>query len=287
MARITDSILGKDKAYGGHSGTMDLSRGGMGGYLPHIGVVGADGKSYDAWISNHAYVKRNIIPIVMSYPKFFDLMPDKDKWIESYKALIELQTLTIDGLSSGLTAEFDEHPVGSAGEMQEELTKVTRARSTLAMTWKEKAGKSIQKFFDFYMRYGMLDPDANKPLVTKYIDDMEKIGGMYTPDFYTGTVLFIEPDVTHKVVVDAWLCTNVSPKGNGDRTGKRDIKTAGEVPEIAVEFTSITMNNEAVLVLGDKILKSLTVINKLPDTDMVLPIQEVEASLAGKAGFNG
>lgn len=287
MSRITDAVLAKDEVFAGHSPALKLVHGGQNGWLPRIGQVGADGKNYEEWISNHAYIKKNVIPVVIRYPKFMDFMPNSADWIATYKALIELHPLSIEGLSSGLTVEFDEHAVGGAGEMQEELTNVTRARSTISHTYKEKAGKSIQKFLDYYIRYGMMDPDVKKPLVTEYINSMEDIGGMYTPDYYTGTVLYIEPDTTHKVVVDAWLCSNMAPKGNGDRTGKRDLRSAGEAPELSVEFTSITMNNEAVLAMADTILASLTVINDIPDTELVLPSSEVDQDVAAAdVGFN-
>jgi hypothetical protein len=286
-SRITDAILGKGSAYAGHSPAINLAHGGQNGPMARIGVVGTDGKNYAEWISNGAYIRRNVIPIVLSYPKFFDLMPDKDKLIEGYKAMIELLPLSFDGLSSGLTVETDEHPVGGAGEMQEEITNVTRARSTLSFTYKDKQGKAIQKFLDLIIRYGYMDPDVKKPLVTQFITDISKVGGMYSADYYTGTVIFIEPDITQKVVVDAWLCTNMFFKSNGDRTGKRDIHSANEVPEYSIESACITMNNEAVFTLADKILTSLTVLNKLPDTGIAVPSNEVDATIAAsKTGFN-
>lgn len=284
--RITDAILNKDKAYAGHSPALDLSYGGQQGIMSKIGRVGPDGKNYDEWISNQAYVKRNVIPIVLRYPKFFDYMPEKEKWIAAYKALIELHPLSIDGLSSGLTVETDEHPIGGAGEMQEEPTDVKRAKSTLTFVWKEKAGKAIQKFLDKFIRYGIMDPDVKRPLVADLIGDISSIEGMYTADFYTGTVIYIEPDITQKVVIDAWLCTNMFWKSNGDRTGKRDIKSAGEAPELSIESSCITMNNEAVLTLADRILSSLTSLSKLPDIGIVVPSAEIDASIAAaKTGF--
>lgn len=287
MSRIKDAVLAKGTAYAGHNPALDLTKGGQNGYMAQIGVKGADGKYYDAWISNQAYIKKNIIPVVLSYPKFFDFLTDKDKFIAAYKALIELHPLTIDGLTSGLTVEVDEHAVGGGGEMQEEITNVTRARSTLSFTFKEKAGKSIQKFLDFMIRYGYLDPDVKKPLVAQFIDDMSKVGGAYTPDYYTGTVIFIEPDVLHKEVVDAWLCTNMFFKSNGERTGKRDIHSAGEAPELTIESSAITMNNEAVLALATDILSKLSIINDVPDTDMLTPTGGIDAGVAkATTGYN-
>jgi hypothetical protein len=287
MSRIKDSVLAKDKAYAGQSAINDLSFGGQSGLAANIGAVGADGENVGEWISNQAYVKRNIIPVVLKYPKFFDQMGDsKDKLIASYKALIELHPMSIDGLSSGLTVEFDEHAVGGAGEMQEEITNVTRARSTPSFTYKEKAGKAIQKFVDFIIRYGYMDPDTKQPLVAAQLTDEQK-KGIYSPDFYTGTVLFIEPDVLQLNAVDAWLCVNMAFKGNGDRTGKRDIHSAGEAPEIILESTAITLNNDVVIKLADTILKSMVVIGFNPNTDTVLPVNKIDTNVKGATtGFD-
>ncbi len=285
MSRVKDSVLAKDKAYAGQTATNDLSFGGQGGLAANIGAVGADGKNVGEWISNQAYVKRNIIPVVLKYPKFFDQMGDsKDKLIAAYKALIELHPMSIDGLTSGLTVEFDEHAVGGAGEMQEEITNVTRARSTPSFTYKEKAGKSIQKFIDFIIRYGYMDPDTKQPLVAASLTEEQK-KGIYSPDFYTGSVLFIEPDVLQLNAVDAWLCVNMAFKGNGDRTGKRDVHAAGEAPEITLESTAITLNNDVVIKLADTILKGMSNIGFNPNEDSTLPVSEADASLATHDGF--
>jgi len=287
MARIKDSILQKKSAYAGTSPVSDLRYGGQNGYMAKIGRVGKDGKNAEEWISNQAYVQRNIIPVVIRAPKFFNYMPEPKKWIETYKALIELHALTITGLNSGLTVETDEHAVGGAGEKQEEVTNVLRTRSTINTTYKEKVGKSIIKFLDYCIRYGMMDPDTKKPLVANIMKNLDNDGGIYTADFYTGTILFIEPDVTHTVVNDAWLCTNVFPKSNGERTGKRDINSAGETIDISIDWSSITMSNEVVMDMADKVLKNLTVLNTLPDTDMALPSSEIDANVASsEVGYN-
>lgn len=287
MARIKDAVLQENEVYAGHSPASNLRYGGQNGYFAKIGTIGQDGKNYDEWISNHAYVQRNIIPIVIRAPKFFDFMPEPKKWIDTYKALIELHPLTITGLTSGLTVTTDEHAIGGGGEMQEEITNVMRAKSSINMTYKEKAGKAIIKFLDYCIRYGMMDPDTKKPLVANFMSNISEVGGMYTPDFYTGTVLFIEPDVTHKVVVDAWLCTNLFPKSNGERTGKRDVHSAGNAPELSIDWGGITMNNEAVLLMADKILANLTVLDTIPDTDMVLPNSEIATDVeSSQVGFN-
>lgn len=287
MARISDAVLQKDSVYAGNAPALNLRYGGQDGYMSKIGRIGKDGKTYEEWISNQAYVQRNVIPIVIRAPKFFNFMPEPKKWIDTYKALIELHPTSITGLQSGLTVAVDEHAIGGAGEMQEEVTNVTRAKTAINMVYKAKAGKAIIKFLDIVIRYGMMDPDTKKPLVANLIKNIDAVGGMYTPDFYTGTVLFIEPDVTQKVVVDAWLSTNLFPKTNGERTGKRDIHSAGATPELTIDWGGITMNNDAVLTMADNVLAGLTVLNTSPDVDRIPGSTSIDANVAtSNVGYN-
>ena len=300
MAKITDTFRrvdaiiapdnGEALTYGGHSGSINLSQGGQFGLMPRIGYVDASGRNFGEFISSHAYVSKNVIPIVLDYPRFFDFFQDKDLWISAYKNIIETLPRSIEGLQSGLKVDVDEHPIGGAGEMMEEPTNVTRERSTLSFTIRERAGKSVVKFLDYMIRYGLMDPDQKRPLVSRLWSGkgLEDVGGMYTPDFYTGTAIFIEPDTTMRVAVDAWLCTNMFFKGTGERTGKRDITTAGEMKEITLESTCITMSNENVRILADKILSELTILKTIPDTDMHLPLADINSKVRATAdtGFN-
>ena len=284
---FAESILPKQTLYSAHSPAMDLTYGAMNGYLPRIGLI-KDNKFYGEWISNHAYIRKDVIPILLQAPRFFDFLPDSQKWVALWKSVMEVQPLSIDGLSSGLTVETDEHAVGGGGEMQEEITDVKRARTSLSMTFQEKAGKSIIKLFDFIIRYSMMDPDTKTPLISRYFKTIADVGNMYTPDFYSSTMIYIEPDTTRKVVNDAWLCTNVFPKATGDRTGKRDVRSGGEKIEISIDFASITMNNEAVIRLAENILTNLTVLNQIPDLDLTLPLNGAEARVEAvkNAGYN-
>jgi len=275
MSRLTDAVLASNKAYAGHAPVMDLTFGGQNGRNAAIGRIGADNKThYAEWISNQAYVRQNIIPVVLSYPKAFDLLGDaKAKMIDTYNALMTVHPMSIEGLQSGLSVEFAEHAVGAAGEVQHEITKTSRAVSTLSMNFNEKAGKAIQKFIDWNIRYLYSDPDVEKPLISNLYDFATAGGaaGLYTPDYFTGTVLYIEPDVTQQHVVDSWLMSNIMFKGNGDRTGKRDIHSARETLDLSIECTGLTMSNENVDMLADTMLKQLNVLVTNPSVAMVLP----------------
>jgi len=240
---------------------LNIDFGGQFGWSPRLGYIDKDKSFHSEWISNHKYVSKNVVAVVLQTPRFFDFMPDPQKWINAFKALIELHSKSIEGLSSGLTVEYSEHAVGGAGEMQEEVTNVTRARSTVTHTVEEKAGKPINRFLTDWIRYGLMDPDTKHALIGTMSNWKNEL---YTPEYYTATVLYFEPDITMRSIVEAWLCTNMAPKGNGEVVGKRDLTSGGEVKEIAIEFTSITMYNEPVRRLAQSILDEMTTIKVDP-----------------------
>ena len=111
MSRIKEAILSKNSVYAGQSPALDLIYGGQNGAMSKIGQVGPDGKNYEEWINNHAYIRKNVIPVVLKYPKFFDLMPDSQKWIDTFVTLMELHPLSIDGLTSGLIFSGSKCPI--------------------------------------------------------------------------------------------------------------------------------------------------------------------------------
>lgn len=252
MARITEAILDQ-KAFG-HGATapmLDITFGGQQGYAPNLAE----------WTSNAAYVRRNLIAIVLETPRFFQVMPEPAKWVSSCKSLFELHCRTIEGFNAGLTVELDEHPVGGAGEFQQEFTDVKRARSEPSFGFVEKYGMPIKTFLDNWIRYGMMDPDTKFALAGTLSGQRPED---LLPDWYTMSALFIEPDPLHRKVVKAWVTTNMFPKSNGEIIGKRDLTSASEVDNLTIEFTGISQFNLGTNVFAQKILDSISLANANP-----------------------
>ncbi len=252
MSRITNAILDQ-KAFGRGSNQpmLDPTYGGQMGYAPNL----------TEWVSNQAYVRRNLIPILLEAPAFFKLMPDPQKWVDTLKSIIELHCRTIEGMNAGLTLEIDSHPVGGAGEMQDEVLDSKRARSEPVFTFVEKYGMPIQTFLYQWITYGIMDPDTKLALSNTLEGN--------TPtdmlaDQYSMTVLFIEPDPQMKRVVKSWLTTNMFPKGTGEIIGKRDLTTASEILTLNVEFTGISQFNLGTNLFAQQILDQINMTNANP-----------------------
>lgn len=289
MSIITDAIL--KKAHGSVGApSLNLAHGGQNGHMPALGMIQNE-KLYQEFISNQPYVKHNIIPLVLEFPKFLNYMDgDGDYWKNAYKAIIERHASKIDGLSSGLTVNYDEHKVGTS-LTHKEIVNVVQAESAITYTIKDKANKSIVKFLDMFIRYGYMDPMSQKPLIATLLDGNPAletaINGIYTSDWFTGTIIFIEPDSLNRSAVDAWLTFNATFDGTGDRTGGMDKSADLEAPEISIGISGMTLNNDNVIELGDKLLKSLTVLSKDPGKDMPLPVDDISAEVkATTSGYN-
>lgn len=275
MSRLKDAVLAANAGYavGANQPMVSLESGnGQLGYM-------AD---YTAYVSNAAYVKRNLIAFLVEAPRGFQDLDNPPRWVGTLKALVELHAKTIEGLQSTLQVEFAENPVGGAGEMQEDITKVTRARSVPVFTWTEKYGKPINSFLSGWIQNLMQDPETGYPAV---VTRGQRKPTDLLPDYTGMTVLFVEPDPTGTKVVEAWLSTNMMPKSAGDVTGRRDITAPGETIDYNIEFTALTQNGIGVKKLAQKFLDQMSLTGANPNLRPAF-INDITADVkAGEAGY--
>ena len=251
MSRITNALLSDGYNKTGNA-MLDLQHGGQSGWSPN----------HTEWVSNQAYVTRPLVCIMLEAPQMFKRMPNPEKWIASLKALFELHPRSIEGLAAGLKVDTDEHAVGGAGEMQTEIVNVTRERSTPRFAYTEKYGRPIQNLLDFWIRYGMMDPETKFALLGATSGE-----GMtdHLADWYGATCLFFEPDHNHKRVDKAWIVTNMFPTGNGDITAKRDLTSSQEILQLDIEFPGIAQSGFGVTAFAQKILDGINITNADPN----------------------
>lgn len=251
MARLTEAILGQ-KAFGGHANQpmLDLTYGGQHGWAPNL----------TEWVSNQAYVRRNLVCVLLEAPRFFTLMPDPAKWVSTLKSLLELHCRSIEGFNAALTVDTDEHPVGGAGEMQQEVINVTRARTEPSFTFVEKYGRPIQTFIQHWIQYALMDPETKYALVGTLENKPEDL----LADWFSCSALFFEPDPTHRKVVQAWVTTNMFPKETGEIVGKRDLTSASEILNLTIPFTGISQYGLGVNLFAQKILDGININNANP-----------------------
>lgn len=273
--RLVDTLIGA-KAYGRgmHQPALNLGKGGVFGWSPNLNSL----------VSNQAYVRRNLIPVVLELPRFIQLMPEPEVWAESMRQLFEVHPRVIEGLNAGLTVEFDEHPVGGGGEMQQEFTDVKRARSEPSFGWVEKYGMPIQTLLHYWIQYGMMDPETKYALIST-IEGNRPEDMLH--DWYTMSMLFIEPDPTHTRVVKSWVSTNMAPMNTGEIVGKRELAAASEVLNLTIPFTAVSQFSLGTSVFAQSVLDNISILRANPYNRQAM-IDKIAADVAaaGTAGYH-
>jgi hypothetical protein len=252
MSRLTEALLSGTAFSAGQTQPMlDPTYGGQEGWAPR----------YTQWISNQAYIRRNLVCILLEAPKFFQYMPNPSTWVQVLKSLVETQTRTIEGFNATLTASFNDHPIGGSGEVQHEYTNIVRTPSEPEFTFVEKYGIPITTFFYNWMVYGMMDPESKYPMVTTLSGAKPTD---YLADQYTMTCLFFEPDPIHQHVMRAWITSNMMPRTSGEITAKRDMTEEGNQLELQIGFTGLSQFGLGVNIMAQQILDSINITNANP-----------------------
>ncbi len=252
MGRLTDAILSGAYSNSIARPMLDVSKTGYQGYAPDL----------TNWVSNQAHLEGGqMICLLVEPPKMFTVLPNSPKWIASLKSLFETHARNIDGMNAGLKVDTDEHAVGGGGEMHQEFTNVTRERSQPKFQFIEKYGRPIQTLLDYWIRYGIMDPETKYAL----LGSMKKaeVKDMLA-DWFTATCLFIVPDPLHKSVDKAWLTTNMAPLGTGEITGKRDLTSAKSILTLDVEFSGISTVGFGVNSFAQNVLDKINTLNADP-----------------------
>lgn len=265
--------------------TLDIKHGGQWGALPAMGALD-NGASINEWMHDQQYLKRDLIPIVISVPKMFELFPNTDSWKQAVKAMLEVHAKTIDGLNSSLSVNKTDKELGLSGAKFEEVSDVTRESSSVAITVDEKYGNPFEILLDVWIRYGLLDPDLKAPLITRIASE-DLLPNVWSPEWYAMSAIFIEPDVLLRKPIHAWLVNNMFPDANPDITGKKDKNSGrdGKTISITLGGFAIPHTNKRVMKLAKQVLTNLELWNKDPE-DMLLPVDKIDESIANVDGVN-
>ena len=239
-AFYTDPSFAKGK----QQPSLDLARGGQHGHLV----------DYEAWCSSTPYIRQNLIARVITAPRGFDKLPNPSMWYAGLKAIVELHSKTISGLNSTLEVESVQQAMGGAGEQIDTPVNVTRSKSEPTHAVDEKYGRSISEFLDGWIMNLIMDPETKYPNVLKQ-------SGVVVPDllndFFSCSVLYIEPDPSMRKCMHAWYVTNMYPQAGATREGNFDLTGSKEDLSIDITFTGITQVGIAVNNFGQTVLDSI------------------------------
>lgn len=241
--------------YDNTSPITNLTYGGMLGYKgPVIGAV-ENGILFDNWYYAQPHIRQHTIAYVLSVPRVLDYFTNPQQAIAIYKALFEIHPKNISGLKSDLTVDYHDVAIDASGNQLSDVTKVSQAVSSLSVTWDEKYGKAIKRFWRHLVNMSLGDHYTQVPGISKYLsyDESDIIYGW---EWKAGIILHVEPDPLRKRPVDAWLQIGVMPGSTGTQDGGRDIISATQGEEVSIDFKCATYNNSFVMDLAAMMLKA-------------------------------
>lgn len=256
-----------------HAPMVDIRYSGQHGFISNIGT----------YVANANYIPMQLVALLLEAPRGFNYLPQPDVQIGMLKSLVEDQAHSITGLNRTLEVSFVSVPVSGSGEVQEDVSDVTRTRSQPTFSWYEKEGRSISYFFEQWITYLLMDPDAKYPMLSSIVGS----GGPtdLLPDYRTMTVLFFEPDRQHKYIVNAWLSTNMMPNGTGDWTSRRNKTDAPSTVELQIQFSALTQSNYGVRDFAQRLLDRMNMQRVNPDFRPSY-LDEIDAAVAAqKVGY--
>lgn len=214
------------------------------------------------WVERTTYVPRNVIPFVVK--GFGPSVPDYEDLTKAVTAMIELNTVRIEGLYSGLRFGHDEN-------FQLALV-AQHADSAVQIGYADRLGHVYRELHRHWMGDLLLPIFQNKG-----IDEND-------PAFLDVCldVVFFEPDPTYTCVVDAWHCKNFYPTATRSE-GKRDVTVGNTRESLRVEYHSVVDQNEAVVKLAQEKLNGLNAWG-LPESDREALAQRIaQDTLQGKS----
>lgn len=261
MIRATDAIskdtFGKIEDYNNFS--LNALVGGEYGYTPAHGSVDSNGVHYAQWMNSAKQVPMNVIPILLTYPKGFDYYSGiKRKLIGTLKNLVESRAKNITGLNGTITTNTVESQLGFDGTLLKQVSNAQITPTEVIMEVDDIQGNAFEQFITFYQTELLPHP----------VTGMAGIGrnknfnpDVYTLDYYTFSMIFIEPDITGRIANRVWLVMNMAFTNNFEFVGSRtpDAKAISTASLNLGGFALTSNLNKRLLPLGQSMLSKMAV----------------------------
>lgn len=269
MGRFTDTLLGK-QGYGTDRLTNMVNpvRGGQFGHS----IEPAE------HVSATQYVRKNLVVRLLEAPRGFNDLPNPPVWYQSLKAILETHPNTVEGFNSQLSMEYVSTAFGGAGEEQETVSDVKRARTNPSFSYTERYGRPISTFIDQWILELFGDPNTKYPNVCTRVNKPVDL----LSDYRTCSFIAFEPDPTFRYIDKAWLVVNAGPKGGAPVEGRRDLNSAGENLTFTLELTSISFVGRGIDELAQKFLDEMSITGANPNNRKAF-IDKVDASVDSTA----
>lgn len=289
MARKNDILLDGQAWVQSKFRSTSLTVGGQMGWMSDLSEV-------HGW---QQYVPRNARVIVLEAPRFLSYLPNPEIWREGFRCLIEKHAKKVSGFKQGLKANVTEQVSGAAGEFLQIAGDMKRDRTEPVLDFDEKEGRPIQRMLDVLMRFGIMDPDTKTALISTLLESAAATGGQdlgpdigedglpkdWLLDWFGGTILVYECDITDRFVDKATISTNFWPHETGPIDMTRELTASKDILELSIPWSAVSVSNYAVVEVAQRIHDTIRQAHTSPSNNPAF-IQDIEPLLrSNKTGY--
>ncbi len=289
MARANNILLENQAWVQSPFLSTSLAFGGQNGWMPDL-------REIHGW---QQYVQRNARCLVVETPRFLNYLPNPEIWRESWRCLWEKHAKKISGFKQGLKASVTEQDAGGAGEKLQIVGDMKRDRTEPVTDFDEKEGRPIQRMLEVLMRFGLMDPNTKTALISTLIEaaaarGLKDLGldvhgnGMpkdWLLDWFGGTILVYECDITDTRVDKATLTTNVWPHETGPIDMGRELTASKDLLELSIPWSGISDSSYAVVQVAQRLHDRIKKAHTSPGNNPAF-IQDIEPILrSNKSGY--
>ncbi len=256
----------KGSAFGGpgFGPSFNIQQGGQLGF--HNRSVSMDGATPLPLHCAHVFV--------LQMPRFWDRFPGTQR---AYKAMIELNATSIDGIDMAYTLDAQDVEIGHDGQMASMPTLTKRTAVSPSVTLNEVGGNVFWNLNLMWLKH-ISHPDTTASLLASlYGDNLEQ----WVWSTFTATWLIVQPDPTglYNRIVDAHVITNIFPNETGAFGIKRQIGAA-DLAKRTVSYKGVWTHNEHTRELGRLVMKAINA--HRPNLDYALTWDGVHNGIGDK-----
>lgn len=245
---------------------MDGYLTGLDRHVPNFTDTGTYGfmPNHRAWGHLAYQTKQNLHVFVLDYPRGFDDLPDTERWIEAYNALLTDLPTSIEGFNWTQSPEFSEVEVGGTGDSHHVLTGMKYSPTEISTPVYERHGYPIYNFIKGMWDLLGMEVDTKRPGVAA-LPGNEGKDIIITNDYRGGVVIAFEADEAMRKVHKAQIVYNVYPKDGLESTGKRDINSSKELVQYSLTWTGTAVRDRGAIRVAELLLQMLTANNVLAE----------------------
>lgn len=201
--------------------------------LDSVPVTGKPGEFDESWVSNQAYFPKNLILFVVRTPK----VPIPGIPGDMLKRVLELYPISITGLKRSFKTKDR--------DMARTQQRFEAVPSVVRMEFGEKFGRVIGKMFETMAR---------------------RVCEIAVNDNTTVDFMLVEPDPTHTLVLDAWLCSDMWPSEVENIDGELDITSAKDPAHVDVTWSGHVERSIKIDEQAQELLTQINVASSNPYT---------------------